>query len=132
MEPKRKIKGVLLDIENDKVEVVEFEPKLENYYSMLHCTTIDIACRKIGRKGRAFDIVCDDEGLYKQDNKISAINNLGKVMLVGSLLIVGLADEEGNETSLNDEDAEYVKQYIQVMPTLMHTKGYNMLTQCEY
>ena len=133
MEPKPKIRGVLLDTVKDKVEVVEFEPTLENYYRMLHCDMIEIAVRKIGvRNGKVFDIVCDEEGLFKQDNKISAINDLGKVMLVGSLLIVGLADEEGDETSLSEADALYVQRFIQKMHTTMHPEGYMMLTQCEY
>lgn len=133
MEPKPKIRGVLLDTVKDKVEVVEFEPTLENYYRMLHCDMIEIAVRKIGvRNGKVFDIVCDEEGLFKPDNKISAINDLGKVMLVGSLLVVGLADEEGDETSLSEADALYVQRFIQKMYTTMHPEGYMMLTQCEY
>lgn len=132
MENEEKIKGVLLDIKNNNVEVVDFVPTLDNYYRMLHCDTIDIVSKKIGvRNGRVFDIVCDDEGLFKEDNKISAINDLGKPMLVGSLLILGLADEEGKETSLTVNDALYVQRFIQKMCTYKHPEGYMMLTQCE-
>lgn len=132
-EQKPKIKGVLLDIENDEAKVVEFEPTLENYYKMLHCDLIDIVSRTIGynRSHKVFDIVCDDEGLFKEDAKISAIDNLGNPQLVGSLLIVGLADSKGNETSLTEKECDFVMERIQKMSTRNHPEGYKMLTQCE-
>lgn len=127
------IKGVLLDIENNEAKVVEFEPTLENYYGMLHCDTIDIVSKSIGynRSHREYDIVCDDEGLLKDGNKISAIDNLGRPQLVGSLLVVGLADGEGCETSLSDKDCDFILGKIQKMYTRKHHEGYLMLTQCE-
>lgn len=135
MEEKRpKIKGVLLDIVNDEAKVVEFEPTLDNYYSMLRCDLIDIVSRTIGysRSRQVFDIVCDDEGTFKQDAKISAIDNLGNPQLVGSLLIVGLADAEGHETSLTDKECKFVMERMCKMNTINHPEGYTMLTQCEY
>ena len=127
------IKGVLIDIENDKADVVEFEGKLQNYYDMLHCDTIDIVSREIGhgRSRRRFDIVCDDEGLFSQDAKISAIDNLGRTMLVGSLLVVN-RNEKGETASLTDEECEFVLDKVQKMYTRRHPEGYLMLTQCEY
>jgi len=135
MEEKRpKIKGVLLDIVKDEARVVEFEPTLDNYYSMLRCDLIDIVSRTIGysRSRKVFDIVCDDEGTFKEDAKISAIDNLGNPQLVGSLLIVGLADHEGHETSLTDKECAFVMERMQKMNTINHPEGYTMLTQCEY
>lgn len=130
-EKRTEINGVLLDIENNEAKVVTFVPNLQNYYRMLHCCTIDIVERKIGvRKGKRFDIVCDDEGLLKNEPKISAINDMGAPMLVGSLLVVGLA-KEGLEQTLSDEDAEFVMEKIKKMRTRLHPEGYLMLTQCE-
>ncbi len=133
-EQKPKIKGVLLDIENDEAKVVEFEPTLGNYYKMLHCDLIDIVSRTIGynRSRKVFDIVCDDEGTFKDDAKISAIDNLGNPQLVGSLLIVGLADAEGHETSLTKKECDFVMERMCKMNTINHPEGYTMLTQCEY
>ena len=127
------IKGVLIDIENDKADVVEFEGKLQKYYEMLHCDCIDIVSRKIGhgRSRKRFDIVCDDEGLFNQDAKISAIDNLGRTMLVGSLLVVN-RNEDGETASLTDEECEFVLDKVQKMCTRRHPEGYLMLTQCEY
>ena len=64
-------------------------------------------------------------------NKISAIDNLGRPQLVGSLLVVGLADGEGHETSLSDKDCDFILGKIQTMYTHKHPEGYLMLTQCE-
>lgn len=132
MEQKAKIKGVLLDLDKDTAEVVEFIPSLENYYEMLHCDTIDIVSRKVGvTNGRIFDIVCDEDGLFKEGNKISAIDNLGRPMLVGSLLLLNRG-EDGEETTLNDDECKYILGKIQKMYTRNHPEGYQMLTQCEH
>jgi hypothetical protein len=127
------IKGVLIDIENDKADVVEFECKLQKYYEMLHCDCIDIVSREIGhgRSRRRFDIVCDDEGTFKMNAKISAIDNLGSAQLVGSLLVVNRG-EDGETVSLTDEECDYVLEHVQKMYTRNHPEGYLMLTQCEY
>lgn len=54
------MKAVLLDVMNDKVEVVDAE-ELEDYYKLIGCRTIEIVNWEI--MGRRFDIVCDEEGL---------------------------------------------------------------------
>lgn len=133
MENVQKIKGVLLDIENNDAKVVEFEPRLQQYYNLLHCERIEFVPRTLGynRSHRRFDIVCDEEGTYKEGNKISAIDNLGRVMFVGSLLVVNRA-ENGETASLTDKECEFVLSKIQKMYTRNHPEGYLMLTQCEY
>lgn len=123
------MKGLLLDIKNNKTQVVEAEG-LEQYYELLSCQIVDIVNRRIGRK--RFEIICDDEGIFKEDCKISAINNLGQPMLVGSLLICGKADMEGELTSLTDKEIAYIQERIQTMYTRKYPEGYLMLTQCEY
>lgn len=55
------MKAVLLDVMNDKVEVVDAE-ELEDYYKLIGCRTIEIVNWEI--MGRRFDIVCDEEGLF--------------------------------------------------------------------
>ena len=124
------IKGILIDVENEKVECIEVEDTLYEYYRILNCDTIDIISRKIGNKD--FYIVCDDEGLLKGNPKISAINNLGQPMLVGNLFIVSALACEGNLTGLTESDAKYVMKRIQKMYTKHYKNGYPMLTQCEY
>lgn len=132
-EQKRTVKGVLLDIVNDDAKVVEFEPTLRSYYELLHCDMIEVNPRHIGCRinHRLFDIVSDEEGLFNEGNKISAINNLGKPMFVGSLLVVNRS-EDGETASLTDEECRFVLGKIQKMYTSNHPEGYLMLTQCEY
>ena len=126
-----KIKGILIDVENEKAECIEVESTLGEYYRILNCETIDIVRRKIGRK--ELNIICDDEGLLKDEPKISAIDNLGGVMLVGNLFIVsGIVDDNCDLVSLTNEETEYIMQRVQKMYTRNFPNGYPMLTQCEY
>lgn len=123
------MKTILLNVKENKVENVNCEDSLEEFYRLIGCDCIDITMRKIG--GRWFDIVCDDEGLLKDDMKISAINDMGQPMLVGNLLFFN-HDSEGNLLPLSDEDCYHINKYIQTMYTRKHPEGYMMLTQCEY
>lgn len=79
----------------------EIPHNLDGYYKLLDCQTIDIVRRKIG--GKYYDIVCDDEGLFKDQVKVSAVDGNGQAMLVGKLLICK-HDGKGNETGLSQED----------------------------
>ena len=110
------------------IEAVDAEG-LQDYYRLIGCDTIDIVTRKIG--GMWFDIVCDDEGLFKEPQKISAINDMGEPMLVGNLLFFN-HDGEGNLLPLSDLDCNHIRKYIQKMSTRNFPDGYPMLTQCEY
>lgn len=123
-----KIKAYLIDVINETHHVVEIENKLEDYYRELHCDLIDIQCRKIGEK--FFDVICDDEGLFKEPAKISAVDNLGSPMFVGNLLIVN--SKGGETTTLTDLDVEYVAERVEKLCTQNFIKGYPMLTQVEY
>lgn len=126
------ITGILLDIKKNEVKTVTFEPSLENYYDMLDCKLIDIQSRTIGTiQRKVFDIIIDYEGLFKEDAKISAVDDLFNPMFVGNILIVGLA-VDGKETSLTDDDVEFIKSKIKTIHTKNHQEGYLMLTQCNY
>lgn len=123
-----KIKAYLIDVINETHHVVEIENKLEDYYRELHCDLIDIQCRKIGKK--CFDVICDDEGLFKEPAKISAVDNLGSPMFVGNLLIVN--SKNGETTTLTDSDVDYVAEHVEKLCTKNFINGYPMLTQVEY
>lgn len=127
---KKLLRGVLVDVKNEKVSVVKIPDELDEFYKILGCSCIDIVNRKIGRK--RFEIVCDDEGLLKDTPKISAIDNLGNVQLVGNLFIVGSEVIDGNLTGLEPADAAYVLSRVQKMSTKKYPDGYPMLTQCEF
>ena len=127
---KKLLRGVLVDVEKETVSVVEIPDELDEIYRILNCSCIDIVDRRIGRK--RFNIVCDDEGLYKDPQKISAIDNLGQPQLVGNLFIVGGPDQIGNLTSLTKAESDYILGRVEKMYTIKFPAGYPMLTQCEY
>ena len=123
------MKTVLLEVHNETVLEINIRPEIDAYYFALRCTSIDIVERKIG--GKWFDVMCDDEGLLKEEVKISAINDMGEPMLVGNLMFFH-NDGEGNLVGLSDEDVDHIKKNIQHMYTHKYPMGYPMLTQCEY
>jgi len=122
------MKALLLDTVNKRVEVVN-PASLDDYYNLIGCRCIDVVTRKIGRK--TYDIICDDEGALQDDPLISAIDNIGRVMLVGSLIICNVADSEGELRSLDPADIRYIKKRVQRLNTRKHA-DLLMLTCCNY
>lgn len=57
------MKVLLLDTDSLQPQVVETEGGLLEWYRLIKCNLIDIVSRKIG--GRYYDIILDDEGLFK-------------------------------------------------------------------
>jgi len=109
----KKLYMLLLDAEHQKVSVVAVKPELERYYQLLNCTCIDIVSRKVG--DAYYDIICDDEGLLKNDPVVSGviINKEGEVqpILFGNLLFCN-TDGEGNEVGLTNDDLDNLLRNI--------------------
>ncbi len=127
----RPLKAVLVDSETAEAKIIEVEDDNDEFYRLLNCSLIDIVVRRIGPKtsNKWFNFICDDEGLFQSEPKISAIGNFGNVQFVGSLLIVGLTDDEGNLTSLADDEAKYILKFCQKPPTRMHPEGLMIVNQ---
>ncbi len=110
-----KVLGLLIDVSGKYGRICEKEiaddEVLENFYDALDCSTIDITQRSIG--GRVFDIVCDDEGLLKDNAKPTAIRQDGKIMLVGNLFICNHYKE--NLASLSKEDCKFIFDNVGVV-----------------
>lgn len=123
------MKALLLNVQDNQVSI-ENPSGLEDYYKLIGCSTIDITNRAIA--GKRFDIICDDEGIFTENPKISAINDMGEPQLVGNLIITGEADSEGNMTDLTDEDIVHIKKNINKMGTKKYPEGYWILCQVEY
>ena len=115
-----KIKGILVDVKSNIIDVCEIENSLESYYKILNCDLIDIVSMKIGNKN--FDIICDDEGLMKEDITISAIYDDFTPALVGNLFIVR-HDGRGNERSLTNEDVLLVLGHVTTIQTTEATQA---------
>ena len=104
------ITGVLVDVtRTGRVTKVVFEDNLENIYKLLDVDLIDVATRKIG--DRVHDFIVDDEGLLKGGAIPSVLDTNKEPMLVGNVLIVN-SNEEGEFTSLTDEDIENLEQHL--------------------
>lgn len=122
------MKALLLDVINKTTKKVNPE-SLEDYYNMIGCRYVEIVTRRIGRK--YYDIICDEEGTFVDDPLISAIDDFGRVMFVGNLIISGTVDSEGELTDLTDNDIRYIKKRIQTLDTRLHS-DLLMLTSCNY
>ena len=122
------IRGVLIDVVNNAAKVVEIDKKLESYYKILNCNLIDITSRYIGDK--LFDIICDDEGLLKENFKVSAITRSLGPALVGNLFVVK-HDGKGNERSLTKKEVEYVLERVKLVYCNLYEEGRIMLTEVE-
>ena len=88
-------------------EIMDIEDNLQTYYNLIQCDTIDIVRMNIN--GKAYDIVCDDEALFKTDVKASAFDDEYHPQLYGNLIITGCADVEGILTSLTEEDINNIR-----------------------
>ena len=122
------MRALLLDVNANRVEAVNANG-LDDYYRLLGCAYIDIVTREIN--GTRYEIVCDDEGTFVENPKISAINRKGDPMLVGNLVIAGPA-VEGELTDLTDSDMEHIRRNIYRISTRVFPEGYWMLTRVEY
>lgn len=131
------ITGYLIDVDNERAEVITIPNDLREFYRVLNCHMVDFATRQVGvkfknRKVREYDIICDEEGSFKDDPKISAYDNLGRAMLVGNLLIVNYDYDNADAASLTKDDIKYLQRFIVMQGTHKHPKPYPMLSQCEY
>lgn len=110
----KKIKGVL--VSNGEVKEYELEyNSYKDYYKVLNCDTFDIQTRKFGDEW--LDIYCDDEGLFKENNKPSVLtfaNGELVEQIVGNVFIVS-HDDEGETISLTDEQIKKVMETVAVV-----------------
>ena len=81
------------------------KPDLDEYYRLLDCTCIDMPTRWIG--GKPFIIICDDEGMFRSDRKVSAVDANGEPALVGNLLVVAFDGRE-DVRGLTDDEADMI------------------------
>lgn len=110
-----KIKALYFKAGGENPEEIEIErDDLDEKYKLLECSTIDIIRRRFFEK--QFFVICDDEGLLKENNIPSAfyINEKAEIKpaLVGNLIICGIEGEDGELElgSLASEDVERIKR----------------------
>lgn len=126
----RKLKTLLLDVYENEVREIEIEDDLHAFYEVLHCDCISAPTYRIG--DRTYDIMADEEGLYKPIIKISAIDDDLAPMIVGSIMFFNFNSHTGEWLSLTDDDIAYIKSHIKTVSTRLFPDGYPMLTGCTY
>jgi len=120
---KKVLHGLIIkpNITNGKLYInqIDFIDDLETYYNLIICDNIDIQERKIN--GKIYDFIIDDEYMLKEDKntieRISAIERTQNEILYNRFMILGQADENGQETSLNEEDINNIlksRAYINI------------------
>ena len=119
--------GLLIDVKNNNVSV-KMANSLKDYYRLTDCDVIDIVKRCIG--GKYYNIICDDEGLLKENIIISAIDTERKPMLVGNLIVAGDTDDEGELLSLTDKDVDNILKHVKTAYTRSLT--HPVLVNVEY
>lgn len=106
------MKVMVIDTGKLEPQIVETEGGLQEWYRLIGCRLIDISSRKIG--GRYYDIIYDDEFLYKERGKVTALDTEQQPVLVGNLVICN-HDGKGGETGLTDMDIARIREHIVVL-----------------
>lgn len=108
----RELKAFIFSEEERKGIRSTITDTLKTYYKIINCDCIDIVTRKIGDK--FYDFVVDEEGLLKgrKGCAVSFANGDINDCLCGTLVITGVIDEEGELTSLSEEDYENIENHI--------------------
>lgn len=125
------MKNLKVMILNEKgFEVKEIQDSIEEFYKIIDCRCIDIATRRIGTRKKHYDIIVDDEGLFVDNPRVSAIDSNLKPMLVGNLIITN--SKNGATTSLTDDDINYLKQYVEKLFNFRTYEYQYVLTEVNY
>lgn len=122
MTEKKTITGYFVDPENCIAEPRTIEHSLEGFYALLRCDLVDMPERRIG--GDPFTIICDDEGLLKENPVVSAYDPMGNPALVGPIFVVKFDGEE-DVRSLTEEDVAYLAKHIRRGMVYVRGVGYH-------
>ena len=123
------MQAMLLSVDKQKAEFIDAPFDFEKLYELINCSTIELAYRKID--GITFMFCLDEEGLFVQEQKISAVDIAMKPMFVGSFVVFGL-DEEGGARDLNEVEMQTLIKHVEYIGTQNYPSGLLMLRDLEY
>ena len=123
------MKTILVDVNEQCMKPVDVADKLDEFYQLLNCDTIDITERNIG--GQQFSVMCDDEGLLKDGARVSALNSGGEPALVGNLMFFH-TDPNGNLVGLSEDECRHIIACSETYIDLDHFAIYPIVTKCDY
>lgn len=122
--------GLLLSVTENEINSVKLDDKnvLQSMYDLMSCELVDVVRNvKIGNK--RYDIVVDDEGLYKDNNKPSARCSDADQVLYGDIIVINVDEEKGEWVSLDEDDIENIQSHIY---TLRHNDTHTISPILEY
>jgi hypothetical protein len=93
---------------NAHIRAIDESDTLSEYYELLDCGQIDMVT--ISADGHSYDVVCDDEGLFRQP-LVPTLYVSEEQVLFGDLAFVKI-DEEGKSIGLEKEDITRLLRYI--------------------
>lgn len=120
---------LLVDVYRSKIEVVHIKDDLDEFYRLLRCNTIDIAQRKIGPG--TYEVICDDNGLLKGDQRPSAFSKTGDVQFVGNLLVCKYGGA-GELAGLDADDIHNLMQNCRYLYNVINGSRRPILFNVEY
>lgn len=124
------LRMLLIDVWNSNAQFVEIKDDLDDFYRLLNCDTIDIVQRSIG--GMVYEIICDDNGLFRKPCRMSAMDKRHNQQLVGNLLICKYGGD-GELAGLTDSDCTHLLKYIRGIRKLNNPEiVWPVLTCVEY
>ena len=98
------------------IRAIDEADTLNEYYHVLGCQCIDMV--SIDVDGYSYDVVCDDEGLFRAP-MVPTLYISEEQVLFGNLAFVKI-DEEGYTVGLDKEDIERLLRYIENQKDDLH------------
>ena len=98
------------------IRAIDEADTLNEYYHLLGCQCIDMV--EIDVDNYSYDVVCDDEGLFREP-MVPTLYISEEQVLFGSLAFVKI-DEEGYTVGLDKEDIERLLRYIENQKDDLH------------
>lgn len=112
------VKGVLVDVKKDSIEVVEIEEGYKAIQKIIDVDIITVVTRNFN--GTWYDIYADDEGWLKEEYNPASVytyfsdgREIGEI-IVGSVF-VAKSNEEGETISLTDSDISRILRTMRVV-----------------
>ena len=109
------LRMLLIDVQHGEAKIVRIKDDLDEFYRLIDCNTIDIVRRSIG--GRTFEIICDDNGLFRSDCRTSAMDRHMNQQFVGNLLICRYGGN-GELAGLTTSDVAHLAKYLRAVRKL--------------
>ena len=112
---------ILFDVKKSKLSWVECNG-LKDYYKAIGCEYVEHTELPIG--GDQFlDILVDENGLYKEGLRVSALYN-GEPWLVGNILFCRSNYDDGEFASCREQDMEFLKKHLALLVDYDHSEAW--------